>query len=410
MREDELTWSKIHQDIDNSENLSTADKNRIRKGWSQLEAILGYNWLSKSQRERHPLIHLMSLATPWAKSLIALIGEKLNDLQIVSGFDIKLEELKRPTKKAITIIPELNAAWKLLRNDVDIEFVSETPAKQSADIVAQIDDLEIQIEVTSLETPSHYAIQKEHLSKMVEPLNHPQIYAGCRIYRNLSSTHTDHIVSLIKEMTKLALERNQVIRRWESEIYDICIGPLSMRQDVIDWKLKHNMQPETTLQGPTTNTHQGRKIQSVILTESKQVSENNPGVIFLEGVPFHIFGDRIYKTAPFENEFVEEPLYARTNLLFLVLNNLAITESQEIGLHKVDPLKRNYFAKYRAAPFIDDETWIIVNRFHKWIDLNYKPLLDAFWHVDPDAYLYEHWWADALADFADEMKEANEKD
>ncbi len=401
---DELSWSRIYREIDDMDYLSEPDKNRIRKGWSYLEAILGSEWLAISNRIKHPWIYQMSYNGLWSKSIFGLIGEKLNDLQDVPGFDIKIEELKRPTKKALTITTEFNAAWKLFRNDIDIEFVSENPKNQSADIIARVNETNIQIEVTSLETPSHYFIQQRNLSKIAETLNHPQTYAGCRIYRNLSSTRTNHIVHLIEEMIELTLERNHAIKRWERDTFDICLAPLSLKQDVDDWKVEHKMRPETSLIGPIVNTHQGRKLQSTIFRKSNQISENNPGVIFIEGVPFHIFGDSVSKTAPFEDEFVEEPLYENTNLLFLVFNNFTFTKSREIGLQKVDSHKRKYLAKYRAAPCIDDETWLTINRFHKWDDLIFKPLLDAFWYVDPNTYLFEDWWEDAKADLVDKMR------
>jgi hypothetical protein len=385
--EKELSWKKLHSEIREIKGLTNKQMERISHGWHYLERALGPSWLNNAVSSRHLWNPDIRNNEPWIKSYYGVIGERINDLSGISGFDLILEKL-RTTNDPVGVIAEMNAGWKLHKIRINFQYVETTQKGKTADIRAFIDRKEIAVEVTVHRISPFQIRQRRNFDRIARALSNSKVSSGGKVYRPLSIPHTDDIIEHITVAISKALKENRKVELQLYDIADFCIAPIKLQNEVETWKKKLDLKPSTSLHSPDFYDNAGRRIQRTIQKKAKQIPEKVPGVIYIEGLSFNVASYGLVGSQYFKVHEIEEAVFENQNLLFVVLNNLNISENRErIALaRKVSRKPHSYISIKNIAPYLSENTWLISNRFHKWPTLRHKKLIRALWYrgrVDP---------------------------
>ena len=377
----QLTWAQLHSEIQQMKDVTKRQKKRIAFGWNALESAFGSKWLYEAISAKHPWIVSFEDKDPWVKSFYGIIGERINDLAGIDGLDIVIDKLKS-SQDPVSAQAELNAGWKLFKSGIDFRYVQRTQKKKTADIKAKIDRKEIAIEVTVLRISPSYFQQMNIMRKISIALTDKRVISGGKVYRNLSVPHSEHIIDRIHDAISLSLMKNQRIEIRVRDVAEFCIAPNKFRSEVDLWKTERKMSPKNSLMSHDFTGNEGRRIHRIIQKKSKQIGDNTPGIVYIEGFVFQLLSSGVMGSQHFKPSEIEEGVYENKNLLFVVLNNLSYSTGKlPLPLaRKASFQSHAYIARRNIAPFLSESTWLIQNRFHKWQPLRHKKLLRAFWH------------------------------
>ncbi len=372
-----MNWAQLIQEVSDLKDVQTTELERLLLGWKTLEDLFGSSWLEEATSNSHPWVADFKKKTPWVKLFYGLIGVRLSELESTEGLEYVLEDLKTHGEKALSAQAELNAGWKLFKAGLGFEYRRRSLEKKTYDIRTHVDGREVSIECTMTRVPVEYHHQLRHLTKISTALNDPRISCGMIVLRNIAGPHADYLIVKIGDAITKSLEKNQPVQFRETNIAEFCIAPKELKSKVDEWKRERGLKLETTLKGPILDLNLGRKFHSSILKKCRQLSHETPGIVYLEGVPFHTwFGSRI---APFgfSIEDIQMAVYEKPKLLFAAFGNLNIGHGPSV--HNVDFQRRTYVSNSRIISDLYEETWIEKNRFHKWNNLEYEQIINAFW-------------------------------
>jgi hypothetical protein len=372
-----MDWAQLIQEVSDLKDVQTTELERLLLGLKTLEDLFGSSWLEEAASNNHPWIADFKQKTPWAKLFYGLIGVRLFELEGTEGLEYVLDNMKEPGDKCRSAQAELNAGWKLFSAGLEFEYRRVSPGKKTNDIRTHLDGREVSIECGMPRVPVEYHHQLQHLTNISRALNDPRVNCGMIVLQNIAGPYADYLIVKIEEAITTSLEKNLPVQFRETNYAEFCIAPKELKSKVDEWKKERDMKPETTLKGPILDLNLGRKYHSFILKKCRQISDETPGIVYLEGVSFHTwFGSRI---APFgfSIDDIQMAVYEKPKLLFAAFGNLNIGHGPSV--HNVDFQRRTYVSKSRIISDLYEETWIEKNRFHKWNDLEYEQVINAFW-------------------------------
>jgi hypothetical protein len=200
------------------------------------------------------------------------------------------------------------------------------------------------------------------------------IEAAGRIHRMLSQTRAKHIIEMINQGKRKALEDNEVVIIEEEDAFEFCIAPRKKAAVLQEWKEKRDYSETTQLSAPNFDISIGNRLHAKIMRKCKQIPSDMAGVLYLEGVPIYIMDKDPQIMMNFKMADIEEAVYENTNLLFAVLNRFSL------GWGSAGRFKKRgmQFAKTNRYGLLEDVSMVVTNRYHQFPNLRHKRLINTF--------------------------------
>lgn len=373
-----ISWEEHLQRISQLDELSRAKKTYLTSGWNYLRSAMGEGWLKKAWTTMHPwfssLFWSMSNNVPWVKFHYAQIGYKLRDLSSVPNFTGVLERV-RSGEQDMSAMAEVNAAYKLLREGLQIEFRLPTQRERTPDISVKHGRRRVGVEVSVLKQPLNVTIQRDifwRLSIVMDPLG---MSGGGIVHRTLSKTHAEHLMQQVRKAIAQARQQDRIIKIEIEDVAEFCFAPKALTDKVVKWKQARGMDSKMILKGPDLADNLGRRLHRKIVTKSKQIQQGNPGIVYLEGVQLSTGPDFGPFRTPFSMSDIEEAAYDNQDLLFIALGY-----SEPLGtLNKTGSEAGSYFAQRCHHGYLSEVSFVVTNKFHRWPRFRHKQLINAFW-------------------------------
>lgn len=373
-----ISWEEHLQRIDQMQGLSRAKKAHLTTGWSHLREVMGEGWLEDAWAARHPwftgLFWSMSNNAPWVKFHYAQIGYKLRDLSQVPNFIGVLERVRRGDQD-MSVMAEVNAGYKLLREGLRFEFHLFSQKKRTPDISVRHDRRNVGVEASVLEQSQNHQIQREIFQRLAREMIPLRMAGGGVIHRTLSKTHAEYVLQQMREALTQARQHDRLIVIEIDNVAEFCFAPKHLTDRVVKWKLAHGMDSKMILKGPDLEGNLGRRLHRKIKQKSKQLPEGPPGIVYLEGVQLSTGPDFSGFRAPFSRADIEEAVYDNPDLLFVALGY-----SEPLGtLDKLGSTAGMYFSQRNLHGHLSEVSFVVTNKFHRWPRFRHKQLINAFW-------------------------------
>ena len=369
-----LTWdyliSKSVADLRKQQEIDI-DVEGIMAGWKFLECFYGdegLEWLARHDVLGQTLIN----GAPWARIYIGSIGNILKHVSEREDFHHVGIRLSKPDQFASALF-EAEIAYQLDQKGVANRYL-DTSSVPSADIEATIGGKRIRIEVhrqTSTRAPFVGPFEIFGFEFRAKLDLRGIEYAGV-INSHFSKNHWRELLEKLKEAIDQSRNENRLVEVVEEWIPGpkavFAVAPSSLKDDLIAWKTKYNLDSQTTLLLPGIETDFGRRVNRTIAHKLRQIPEDLPGVLVIEGVNFMFtFDSDSYKPRALQESWdtlsrIEEFVYDQPKLAYVVLRGGHMGPAFPERVYDFDPI---WISTKERCHMLYVDTVVIGNRFSK---------------------------------------------
>ena len=318
-------WEKHFALISKSEFISQTEKEIILNGQRKLAELFDDEWLSEvaSHGFVHPLIGYLANEGPIAQLKLADLGNKLNTLKHVQGFD-KLKGRLKSFREYAGAEAEIEIASKLITNGISgIDFspaIIRGNKPRESDIKAIINRAEIYFEITCLRDSGDTVKAGTTFNDLYWPHDY-ELIQYIQVHKILASPRIREFKSQIQEAISKVKKTKSYLYVGESGVLDFLAIHPNIREKGKELAKKYNMKPESS--GPPAPRDDIRQLKHALRVKSHQLPVDKPGIIILFADLF-FFGPAqdFYKEVVYE---LEDEVYEQSNLVsVIVINNTSV--------------------------------------------------------------------------------------
>jgi HJR/Mrr/RecB family endonuclease len=324
-----FTWDRILSNVRSDLENQTETEIEIE------EVLRGWKFLREFFRETGPELLIKNLgqsiinSAPWARIYIGRIGNMIKVISQRPDFELIRNRLLESDQFASALF-EVEVAYLLAQKGIEYEYIS-TSTSPSADIEAIIGGKSVRIEIhrqTSSRNP--YAGAFEMSGMDFHNIIHSSgiSYAGT-VFTYLSRNHWIEILKEMQKSIQLAKNEDKLVElavNWITQPKALfAFTPKSKIEELKKWKDKHGLDQDVdmTFLGPEHDF--GRRVNRYIAHKLKQIPDDVPGIIVIEGVNLHFSHKQNEKRplAPARSwetlSRIEEFIYDKPKIAYLVL-------------------------------------------------------------------------------------------
>ena len=350
-------WSYHEKVIQENEDLSSEDKEKVLMGIYQIKRIFGEDFLETVIQTQHPVLGYFRNLAPWTRFWLKELGNMLSALEKSVGFE-KIRKRLMSTENFSSAMPELEIAYRFKKASFSIEFYPRH-GRYECDLKAQKEGIKVYVEVATIGPSEEERRTWYTFTELTKPfMLDDEVTVAGKIYKTLSHPRIAEIKRKINICVQKAKKKKECTVISQPGIVDIIVCPRSLSVQASKW-VKHKG-ISSQFEGPSYSIDEIRRARKAFRNENRQLPKNKPGLVVLYHGKILVKGNaESYRKLVYE---LEEEIYEHSNLVASVLIFSDVVGASEAGSYGPD------FAWSRRTKhqLYGENTLVIRNKYSKF--------------------------------------------
>jgi hypothetical protein len=350
------SWDRLAAQCDMIDGLSTVERERAKRAFLALGAVLGADFLELAIRERHPILQELVNLAPWTRHRFTWLAEALAILQNANGFGDVLRRLRHPTQfaEAMSLVRSaatLQAVGFSVEFEPRIQGFAKVPDLR---LIHQRTGERLYVEITTLKA-SDIAKDAERTSFGIASqvlFAAPFLHFAGRIHRSLSERHLADVVERVR--IKVVQGKDGFQELVIPDVVNMALAPDNDRGLLEAWASEHGLEVGS-FSGPPFGVDEVQRVRSRIRGEQKQLPTDAANILVIEGFNATLDGRPIATIV----SDIAEALYDAAHVFAAVVSGgymgSGVSEATMHGQH--------CYIRRRKFDVIVEEHLILINRF-----------------------------------------------